>query len=227
MGSNPGLNRIIGLARSGLSSPRARTRTERLAVDVSIAFVLALCTLAGRAVAQQATIDNSVPTFPGSGASLLGTPPGSGVGLFPNLPGTGGILGGRAGVSTPKGIPTEVSRRVLARAGRHADADLVTSAATVSPTTTPFYGTLEIPTEDDDGPPNGVTLEQAISITLDRSLELRSKFLEIPMAAPTFSRPTCGPTPFSTRTASSSSTRARARRSRVRHRAVPASSTPT
>ena len=54
--------------------------------------------------------------------------------------------------------------------------------APVSPTTTPFYGTLEIPSQDDDGPPDGVTLDQAIDITLDRSLDLRSKFLEIPMA---------------------------------------------
>ena len=54
--------------------------------------------------------------------------------------------------------------------------------APVSPTTTPFYGTLEIVTQDDDGPPDGVTLDQAIDITLERSLDLRSKFLEIPMA---------------------------------------------
>ena len=54
--------------------------------------------------------------------------------------------------------------------------------APVSPTTTPFYGTLDIPTQDDDGPADGVTLDQAIDITLERSLDLRSKFLEIPMA---------------------------------------------
>jgi outer membrane protein, heavy metal efflux system len=52
----------------------------------------------------------------------------------------------------------------------------------VSPTATPFYGTLEIVTQDDDGPPNGVTLDKAIDITLERSLDLHSKFLEIPMA---------------------------------------------
>jgi outer membrane protein, heavy metal efflux system len=54
--------------------------------------------------------------------------------------------------------------------------------APVSPTATPFYGTLEIPTQDDDGPPDGVTLDQAIDITLERSLDLRAKALEIPMA---------------------------------------------
>ena len=54
--------------------------------------------------------------------------------------------------------------------------------APVSPTSQPFSGTLEIVTQDDDGPPNGVTLDQAIDITLERSLDLRSKFYEIPMA---------------------------------------------
>ena len=45
-----------------------------------------------------------------------------------------------------------------------------------------FYGTLEVPTEDNDGPPNGLTLDHAIDITLDRSLDLRGKYMEIPLA---------------------------------------------
>ena len=184
MGSNPGLNRKIGLARSGLSSSRARKRIKRSGSQISASPLRWLCARwQAERSRSSATIDTSVPTLPGSGASLLGTPPGSGVGLFPNLPGTGGILGGRPGVSTPKGIPTTVSTPGIG-AGP-ADMQMPISSpqpAPVSPTTTPFYGTLEIPTEDDDGPPNGVTLEQAISITLDRSLDLRSKFLEIPMA---------------------------------------------
>ena len=47
--------------------------------------------------------------------------------------------------------------------------------APVSPSTTPFYGTLEIPTGDDDGPPNGLTLDRAIDIMLERNLDLRSQ----------------------------------------------------
>jgi cobalt-zinc-cadmium efflux system outer membrane protein len=54
--------------------------------------------------------------------------------------------------------------------------------APVSPTSTPFYGTLDLPTRDDDGPPNGLTLDDAIEIALHRSLDLRQKFYEIPMA---------------------------------------------
>jgi len=52
----------------------------------------------------------------------------------------------------------------------------------VSPITTPPYGTLELPSAEDDGPPGGLTLDRAIEITLNRSLDLRSKFYEIPMA---------------------------------------------
>jgi cobalt-zinc-cadmium efflux system outer membrane protein len=55
-------------------------------------------------------------------------------------------------------------------------------AQPVSPITTPPYGTLEIPTAEDEGPPEGLTLDAAIAVTLDRSLDLRGKFYEIPMA---------------------------------------------
>jgi cobalt-zinc-cadmium efflux system outer membrane protein len=54
--------------------------------------------------------------------------------------------------------------------------------APVSPTTTEFYGTLELPASDDDGPPDGLTLDRAIDITLERSLDLRQKYMEIPLA---------------------------------------------
>jgi cobalt-zinc-cadmium efflux system outer membrane protein len=53
--------------------------------------------------------------------------------------------------------------------------------APISPTSVPFSGALELAPED-DGPPDGVTLDRAIDITLQRSLDLRAKFFEIPMA---------------------------------------------
>jgi cobalt-zinc-cadmium efflux system outer membrane protein len=54
--------------------------------------------------------------------------------------------------------------------------------APVSPTSTQFAGTMDIPSREDDGPPDGLTLERAIDIALERSLDLRQKRLEIPMA---------------------------------------------
>jgi cobalt-zinc-cadmium efflux system outer membrane protein len=57
------------------------------------------------------------------------------------------------------------------------------AAQPVAPTTPPLYGTLEIGAgPEDDEPPDGLSLEQAIDVTLQRSLDLRSKFSEIPMA---------------------------------------------
>jgi cobalt-zinc-cadmium efflux system outer membrane protein len=53
----------------------------------------------------------------------------------------------------------------------------------VSSSVTPPYGILEIPSgPDDDGPLDGLTLERAIDITLERSLDLRGKYFEIPQA---------------------------------------------
>ncbi len=133
--------------------------------------------------AQGPTVDTSVPVLPGSGGSLLGPSPGSGGGTFDNLPGIGGILGGRPGVSTPKGIPTSISAPGTG-AGPTALQEPITSPqpAPLSPSTTPFYGSLEVATADNDGPPDGLTLDRAIDIMLERNLDLRSKYMEIPMA---------------------------------------------
>jgi outer membrane protein, heavy metal efflux system len=147
-----------------------------------LSFLIAGWMLTGRVMAQGPTVDTTSPGLPGSGNSLLGPAPGSGGGSFLNVPGTGGILGGRAGVSTPKGIPTSISSPAVG-AGP-ADLQMPISApqpAPISPTTTPFSGTLELAPVD-DGPSNGVTLDRAIDVTLERSLDLKSKYREIPMA---------------------------------------------
>jgi cobalt-zinc-cadmium efflux system outer membrane protein len=121
--------------------------------------------------------------MPGASGSLLGPAPGGGGNTFLNLPGTGGILGGRPGVSTPRNIPTALSTPGVGAGPT--DLQMPVAApppAPVTPTTTPFYGTLEIAGEEDDGPPDGITLDRAIDIMLQRSLDLRSKYFEIPMA---------------------------------------------
>jgi cobalt-zinc-cadmium efflux system outer membrane protein len=47
----------------------------------------------------------------------------------------------------------------------------------------PAFGSLDIPTDsDDEGPPNGLTLDAAIDLLLRTSPDLQAKFLEIPMA---------------------------------------------
>ncbi len=46
----------------------------------------------------------------------------------------------------------------------------------------PIYGSLELPLAADEGPPNGLTLEQAIDRLVRDNYDLRSKFYEIPQA---------------------------------------------
>ena len=42
------------------------------------------------------------------------------------------------------------------------------------------YGTMELPTQEDEGPPDGLTIDQAIELLIEGNLDLRAKFLEIP-----------------------------------------------
>ncbi len=73
----------------------------------------------------------------------------------------------------------------------------------------PFYGRLELPKEEiDEGPANGLTLDQAIELLVHRNLDLRAKYLEIPQARADVLTASLRPTRFSTRTASSSLTAA-------------------
>ena len=147
-----------------------------------LVLISLLWMLTGQANGQAPTVDTSVPGLPGGGSSLLGQAPGAGGGSFINLPGTGGLLGGRAGVSAPKGIPTSISSP--GTGAGPADLQMPISAPQpepISPPSTSLYGTMELAPEN-DGPPDGVTLDLAIDITLKRSRDLQAKYFEIPMA---------------------------------------------
>ena len=157
---------------------------KRLMRPRGLFFVAAFFVLANRAGAQGPTVDTSVPKLPGSSGSLLGLLPGGGGGSFGNLPGAGGILGGRAGVSTPKGIPTTITTPGVGPGPTAMQMSISPpQAQPVGPVSVPFSGTLELPGESEDwGPADGLTLDRAIDVTLQRSLDLRAKFYEIPMA---------------------------------------------
>jgi cobalt-zinc-cadmium efflux system outer membrane protein len=163
----------------------------------SLPWLAAACAwliLAGEAGAQAPTLDTSVPALPGgvgsslgpspgAGNSALGTPPGAG-GSAPgtNLPG-GGVLGGRPGPYAPKGVPTTITTPGGGQGPTALQMPITApQPQPVGPTTSPFYGTLDLPPTEDDGPTDGVTLEQAIDVTLARNLDLRQKSIEIGMA---------------------------------------------
>ncbi len=151
----------------------------------NLVVLVAICLVAS-ARNCQAQGPGTTPELPeiGSGNSIMGSAPGAGGGTFSNLPGTGGFLSNRAGVSAPKGIPTSVVNPASAPSPTRLQAAITgPQPEPLTPSTAPFVGPLAIPSgAEDDGPPDGLTLEQAISITLERSRDLRAKYYEIPQA---------------------------------------------
>ncbi|MGP0067587.1 MAG: TolC family protein [Isosphaeraceae bacterium] len=158
-------------------------------------WILGCWMLVGQARAQGPTVDTSVPVLPGGGGSSLGMAPGAGNSALGTTPGSGGsgsqlnspsgagILGGKPGATTPKGIPTSITTPGGGQGPTALQMPIsAPQPAPVSPTSTPFAGTLDITDQGDDFPPDGLTLEQMIDITLKRSIDLRQKFFEIPMA---------------------------------------------
>ncbi len=156
---------------------------HRLRCSLVVLLAVWVVAVAGRAQAQGPGTSPELPEL-GAFSSLLGNAPGSGGGSFSNLPGTGGYLGGRAGVSAPKGVPTSIVNPASASSPTALQMAITgPQPEPLSPSTAPFVGPLELPSgPEDDGPPDGLTLDQAIDITLERSRDLRAKFYEIPQA---------------------------------------------
>jgi cobalt-zinc-cadmium efflux system outer membrane protein len=112
----------------------------------------------------------------GGDASLLGPMPGAGEQIFQlGSPGAGG--------SSPKSLNRGDVLSSVTREG-HVMAQHVVER--INPpqqqNLPPVYGPLELPVADDPGPPNGLTLDQAINRLVAANHELRSKFFEIPQA---------------------------------------------
>jgi cobalt-zinc-cadmium efflux system outer membrane protein len=166
----------------------------------SLAVVALACSLAPRgARAQGPTIDAGPAGSPGAGASLLGSAPGEGGGSLANSPGSDApILGGRAGTAAAR-VPTSLSNP-------EGQGAIVKEQGIAAPrpkrlTEQPIYGSLALPADvggqprapsDEllhppaevvaEGPPDGLTLDMAIERLITNSLDLRSKFMEIPQA---------------------------------------------
>ena len=133
--------------------------------------------------AQGPTIDTPDLVSPGGGGSTLGRAPGAGGAGSGDGQGDT-LLGGRAGTSTPKGISSGISRPGQGRSAfsitgqQGFRATLNQAAATI-----PVGGSLGVPdAEEDPGPPDGLTLDQAINRLVRENLDLRSQFHEIPQA---------------------------------------------
>jgi len=155
------------------------TRTRTL---VRIGLIAGVVTLGGaRAWAQGPTINTPTLGSPGAGGSLLGDAPGSG-GAGPAKPQTS-LIGGRPGASSAKGISSAISSTNASAMRSLLPLQGVAPTVNNPSATIPASGPLSLPpTEEDPGPPNGLTLDQAIEILIHENLDLKSKFYEIPQA---------------------------------------------
>ena len=94
----------------------------------------------------------------------LGPGPGSMESLFPIIPGA------------PRPLPGEPSSSLTAGQAS------ITPPATRAPAPTPLYGVMEAPTTRDEGPPTGLTLDQAIDRLVEENYDLRTRFKELAKA---------------------------------------------
>ena len=144
---------------------------------------------AGKACAQAPVIEQSgqmssgiSSTAPGSNQSLLGPMPGAS-GTLPGIqPGRDELLLSRIGPSAPR-VPTAITTPGGVYQGpRDEPGDRRTSAAAAHRDRR-LYGRLELPSgPEDDGPPDGLTLDQSMELYVHQNLDLRAQYLEIPQA---------------------------------------------
>jgi len=149
-------------------------------------LILALMLIAGggagvrQARAQAATIDSSLLPLPGGTGSLLGPSPGAGGGTLNNLAGGAQYLGGRPG-NTASHAPTSIT--VPAQGEAPPQAQGIAAPPPQPSIPFPLYGTFSLSDKaEDEGPPGGMTLDQAIDTAIKENLDLRSQFYEIPQA---------------------------------------------
>jgi cobalt-zinc-cadmium efflux system outer membrane protein len=108
--------------------------------------------------------------MPGAGEMILGTQPGK-----DEL-----LLQGRIGTAAPR-VPASIT--MPGSTDQPARPRGITAPEPLPVPRAPLYGSLALPVgEDDEGPADGLTLDQAIERLIRENLDLRSKSMEIPQA---------------------------------------------
>ena len=131
-------------------------------------------------LAQGPTIGGDSPGAPGGSSSSMGPIPGAGASNYQNPGGGGQVLGGRPGAGVPR-VPTSIS--TPANAQQPGISPSISAPTNLAPANLPIFGSLAIPkVAEDEGPADGMTLDQAIDKYVHDSLELKGKYLEIPQA---------------------------------------------
>jgi cobalt-zinc-cadmium efflux system outer membrane protein len=119
--------------------------------------------------------------MPGTTQSLLGPMPGGGA-ILGMQPGRDELLfGGRVGTAAPR-VPAAITMPGGTYIGPAPRLGIAAPQPVATPPTL-FYGELVVPKgPEDEGPPHGLTLDQAIDRYVHQNLDLRAKYLELPQA---------------------------------------------
>lgn len=114
--------------------------------------------------------ESSLGAMPGSGGNMSGDAPDA------SRP----IIGGAPGATTPV-VPPSISNPSSGRYQNLGGAGMRPTPE-LPPAELPLFGVLALPGQEDQGPPNGLTLDQALQRLMSANLDLRSRYLEIPQA---------------------------------------------
>jgi outer membrane protein, heavy metal efflux system len=152
-------------------------------------LILALVLASRSATAQTPGASRGETYEPSTGASLLGPAPGSGANPLGGSPGAGeAILEKGMGSPGPRFIP-EPFPQLLPQTFPEGEPAAVLGGAAIGPPTrlptSPLspYGSLALPPDlEDEGPADGLTLDQAIERLIRSNLDLYSKSFELPQA---------------------------------------------
>ncbi len=158
--------------------------TRRIVLGCLVMGLVLAGTWTREAGAQEEELLPTIIGGPGgieAGVTSLGRSPGAGGLIFEGVPGTGEpLLGGRPGPAFPR-VPSAVTRP-------GGGFRIAPSRGLALPPPLPFlespaYGPLDLPADaEPEGPPDGLTLDQAIERLIQANLDLSARFHEIPKA---------------------------------------------
>ena len=151
-------------------------------VGLRIALGALLMSLVSQSFGQGPALPAEAPATAGGVRSLLGPSPGAlphPAGLVPA--GQEETLGGRPGPSVPR-VPSTITTPGQRPVGVP-EQEGITSPPSLPLAEIPLFGPLAIPDgREDEGPPEGLTLDQAIERLVHENLALRARLLELPQA---------------------------------------------
>jgi cobalt-zinc-cadmium efflux system outer membrane protein len=135
---------------------------------------------AGRARAQGPTINPDTASMPGGPGTLLGPTPGAGASQGAGAGQGAQYLGGRPGPTAPH-TPTSITNPAVNASALSPSS--IGPPQDLQPAGLPIFGTLAVPRlAEDEGPPDGLTLDAAIERYVRENLDLRARYMEIPQA---------------------------------------------